>query len=144
MDIAHQMKMLKKTSITGATAAMFTSKESDIMTSFANILRVSAVLASLVAVPALAEDSNYTHRVFSKISTLAVYPRMAQVRDEEGVVTLALTIDRSGNVADVKVVDSSGVATIDQAAVQAARAAAPYPAPADQQAEVTGKIRFEL
>ncbi len=49
------------------------------------------------------------------------YPADAIVRGLEGTVVLRLTIDASGRVADVEVVDSSGHAELDEAAVEAVR-----------------------
>lgn len=49
------------------------------------------------------------------------YPADAIVRGLEGTVMLRLTIDASGRVADVEVVESSGHAELDEAAVEAVR-----------------------
>ncbi len=50
-----------------------------------------------------------------------VYPAVAIARRLEGTVVLRLTVDASGRVADVEVVDSSGHAALDEAAVEAIR-----------------------
>jgi TonB family protein len=117
------------------------------MSSFANVLKVSALVASLAAVPALADDSTaaptYTHEVLTRISDHAVYPRVAMANSEEGVVTVAVSLDAAGNLTGVNVLNSSGVPSIDLAAIQAAKDAAPYPAPAANSV-VKGKIRFSL
>jgi len=125
---------------------MLSSMEINIMTTFANSFKAFVAVASMIAFPALAEEAsgNYTHTVFTQISGHAEYPRAARLLSEEGVVTLSMVVDHAGNVASLKLVNSSGVPAIDHAALEAALAAAPYPQPADQQAEVRGKIRFQL
>ena len=115
------------------------------MTSFANILKVPALAATLAAVPALAEEtgSTYTHDVLVRVADHAVYPRIAEANSEEGVVTVAVALDSKGNLTGVNVLNSSGIPSIDLAAIQAAKDAAPYPAPAANTV-VKGKIRFAL
>ncbi len=117
-----------------------------IMTSFANVLKVSALVASLAAVPALADEtgSSYTHEVLTRVADHAVYPRVAMVNSQEGVVTVAVSLDPRGNLTGVNVLNSSGIPAIDLAAIQAAKDAAPYPAPTAANAVVKGKIRFAL
>ena len=118
------------------------------MTSFANLLKVSALAASLAAVPALADetapDATYTHNVLTRMADHAVYPRIAMANSEEGVVTVAVSLDPKGNLTGVNVLRSSGVNAIDMAAIQAAKDAAPYPAPSAADTVVKGKIRFSL
>lgn len=118
------------------------------MTSFANLLKASTLAAALVALPAFADDAiapTYTHDVLTRISDHAIYPRTAMASAQEGVVTVAVTLDKSGNLAGINVLNSSGVPSIDLAAIQAAKDAAPYPAPtASSDTVVKGKIRFSL
>lgn len=118
------------------------------MTSFANTLKLFALSAALVAVPALADDAiapDYTHDVLTRMADHAVYPHTALTSSQQGVVTVAVTVDKAGNLAGVNVLNSSGVPSIDMAAIQAAKDAAPYPAPtAATETVVKGKIRFSL
>jgi len=117
------------------------------MTSFANLLKVSALAFTLAAVPALADDSaaGYTHEVLTRVADHAVYPRTAKSNDEQGVVTVAVSVDKAGNLTGVNVLNSSGVPAIDLAAIQAAKDAAPFPAPASAASTVVkGNIRFSL
>ncbi len=51
-----------------------------------------------------------------------VYPRDARLRNEEGAVELSLRVLRDGSVAAVRILNSSGRARLDRAAVAAARA----------------------
>lgn len=118
------------------------------MTSFAKVLKLSALAAALTAVPALADDAaptGYTHDVLTRISEHAVYPHTAMAFSQQGVVTVAVTVDKAGNLSGVNVLSSSGVPAIDLAAIQAAKDAAPYPAPVEAaDTVVKGKIRFSL
>ena len=114
------------------------------MTSFANVLKVSALVASLAAVPALADETTYSHDVLTRVADHVIYPHVAMSHSEEGVVTVAVSVDNKGNLTGVNVLNSSGVPSIDLAAIQAAKDAAPYPAPSAAGAVVKGKIRFAL
>jgi protein TonB len=57
-----------------------------------------------------------------KLSAYQFYPPEAAARGIECEVRLLLTLDRSGNVLDVRVADSCGYAILDEAAVRAATA----------------------
>ncbi len=116
------------------------------MTSLAKVLKISALVASLAALPALADDAGatYTHEVLTRVAHHAVYPRLAVANSEEGVVTVAVALDTRGNLTDVNVLKSSGIPAIDLAAIQAAKDAAPYPAPNAANTVIKGKIRFAL
>lgn len=59
------------------------------------------------------------------------YPRLAKLRGEEGDVVLEIEVASDGYVSSVTVVDSSGFASLDEAAVKAARSASFRPAKAD-------------
>lgn len=115
------------------------------MTSFANVLKVSALAASLAAVPAFADETAYTHDVLTRVADHVIYPHVAMAHSEEGVVTVAVSVDNKGNLTGVNVLNSSGIPSIDLAAIQAAKDAAPYPAPVSADSTVVkGKIRFAL
>jgi TonB family protein len=66
---------------------------------------------------------------------------MAKMRHQEGVVTLQMTIDASGT-AQATVEKSSGIESLDNAALAAVSAAAPFPAPPEPGTVVHGNIRF--
>lgn len=118
------------------------------MTSFAKVLKISAFAVALTAVPALADDvtsPSYSHDVLTRVADHAVYPHMALATAKEGVVTVAVTVGKDGNLTGINVLDSSGVPAIDLAAIQAAKDAAPYPAPAAAtETVVKGRIRFSM
>jgi protein TonB len=56
------------------------------------------------------------------------YPATAQAKHEQGVVTLAFTVDRSGHVLARKIVKSSGSAALDEEVLMMVERAAPLPA----------------
>lgn len=118
------------------------------MTSFAKVLKISALSVALTSVPALADDAispTYTHDVLTRVADHAVYPHNALATSQQGVVTVAVTVGKDGNLAGINVLNSSGVPSIDLAAIQAAKDAAPYPAPvAATETVVKGKIRFSM
>ncbi len=119
------------------------------MTSFAKVLKVSALAVTFAtAIPAFADDAAsplYSHEILTRVADHAVYPRNAMATAQQGVVTVAVTVAKDGNLSGINVLDSSGVAAIDLAAIQAAKDAAPYPAPAaGAETVVKGKIRFSL
>ena len=76
------------------------------------------------------------------------YPRSAEVRHEQGVVTLNFTIDRSGRVLARKIVRSSGVASLDEEVLAMIERAQPLPAfpPAmtEHSINLVVPIRFSL
>jgi TonB family protein len=92
---------------------------------------------------ALAADAPaaYAKTVMTAVSSKVEYPKMARMRHQEGVVTLAVTIDGNGAPA-AAVEKSSGVQSLDDAAVAAVSAAAPFPAPPEAGVVVRGNIRF--
>ena len=116
------------------------------MTSIATTVKAALFAATLAAVPAFAEEAapTYNHDVLTRISSHAIYPRTAAMAAEEGVVTVAVSLDKSGNLTGVQLLHPSGILSIDMAAIQAAKDAAPYPAPAAGDTVVKGRIRFSL
>jgi TonB family protein len=114
-----------------------------ILSKFAHKLQAGAVVSLVVAGAAYAADAPpaYTKAVMTQVSGKVEYPKMAKMRHQEGVVTLQLTIDGAGT-AQAAVEKSSGIQSLDDAAVAAAAAAAPFPAPPEAGTVVHGNIRF--
>lgn len=76
-----------------------------------------------------------------------VYPKRAQRRGEQGEVELEIDVTADGTVAAVSVVQSSGYADLDEAAVRAVRAATFRPARTGSEAVrsiVRQKLEFRL
>jgi protein TonB len=57
------------------------------------------------------------------------YPRAARLRRQEGIPRIALTLDRSGRLLHLELSEASGHELLDQAALDMARRAAPFPPP---------------
>lgn len=64
------------------------------------------------------------------------YPRSAQLRKQQGVPWVSFTMDREGNVSDVKLHRPSGVASLDKEVVALVKRAEPLPVPPE---EVSGE-----
>jgi len=71
------------------------------------------------------------------------YPRTARLRGEEGEVVLEISVSAAGAVDDVRVVRSSGFPSLDDAAVDAVRAAHFSPATSEGRA-VAASARLTL
>lgn len=76
------------------------------------------------------------------------YPPAAKSRRQTGVVQLNFAIDRNGRVVQARIVQSSGVAALDQETLATVRRAQPFPAPPPnmpgQTFEFTVPIRFNI
>lgn len=57
------------------------------------------------------------------------YPRTARLRRQEGAPHIALTLDRSGRLLELRLVQPSGHSALDDAALGMAQRAAPFPPP---------------
>lgn len=88
----------------------------------------------------------WQQQVLTRIEARKNYPRASQAAGEEGVVVVSFTVSASGQIGSVGVARSSGFPALDQAAVQTARSAAPFPAPPAGVAgqTVTVPLRFTL
>ena len=107
----------------------------------ASLLSLALATAAVAAVEAPAE---YVGKVDAMIHKAVVYPRLAKMREQEGTVALAVKIDGTGAATDATVETSSGNTTLDNAALEAAKAAAPFPAPPGGDTLVHLKIAFTL
>jgi len=54
------------------------------------------------------------------------YPESARIRNQQGSCLLRITVDRDGNVTDVKLMESSGYRVLDDEAMRAVRQGATY------------------
>ena len=115
-----------------------------IETSFAHKVQICAIISFVVAGAAFAGDASptYTKTVMTQVSSKVEYPKMARMRHQEGVVTVQVTIDAAGAASAATVEKSSGIESLDNAAIAAVNAAAPFPAPPEAGTVVHGNIRF--
>lgn len=73
------------------------------------------------------EYGAYLERLRTRVQQVLRYPSSARRRGLEGTVTLELTLEPSGSVVEVTVVESSSHAVLDRAAVDAIRLLRPQP-----------------
>jgi len=90
----------------------------------------------------------WQQQVLRHLDRHKTYPRAAQRAGEEGVAQIRFTIDASGRVLSVSLAASSGIAALDQAAIETARRASPVPRPPASAGQgtisLTAAIRFSL
>jgi len=112
---------------------------------FSQVLKGSA-LAAIVVLASVAQAAEapaaYTKAVMEKVSSKVEYPKMAKMRHQEGAAIVAISMDASGAPATATIEKSSGFQSLDDAALNAVKAAAPFPAPAAAGDVVRGSIRF--
>lgn len=111
--------------------------------------RVAAPQTSVASQPSQ-DASVWSGLLLAHLSRFKRYPALAVRQQRQGIVQVAVTLDRQGNVLGVKLLRSSGVASLDREALQLPQRASPLPAPGNEiaagQAEfsVTIPIRFDL
>jgi protein TonB len=90
--------------------------------------------------------ASYAARVRLHLESFKVYPPQARRRHQTGVVQLTFAIDRQGRVLLAQVTKSSGVAALDQAALDMLAAAQPLPKPpsdvTDERISMTVPVEF--
>lgn len=83
-----------------------------------------------------------------QIARHQIYPQASRSFQEEGTVKIRLTLDRSGSLLKVELIESSGHKRLNDAAIRAAAKSAPYPSFPDDVSFQTWKIlvpvRFTL
>lgn len=88
------------------------------------------------------EKANYYAMVSAHLNQRKKYPTEARKAREQGVVKVRFTVDRSGNIANVSIVGSSGHAILDQATLALMQRVAPLPAMPDSM--VQDKVTISL
>ncbi|MBK3731649.1 TonB family protein, partial [Azospirillum brasilense] len=63
------------------------------------------------------------------------YPRIAQMRRQQGVPQVAITIDRQGRVVSVRLHKGSGFEALDEETIALVERASPLPAPPPEVAQ---------
>ena len=88
--------------------------------------------------------ASWQQSIVARLAHLQRYP--PQARGVQGVVSLAFSIDRQGNVVSSRIVKSSGSALLDAEALDLIKRAAPLPPPpaeiADSELSFAVPIRF--
>jgi protein TonB len=107
----------------------------------------SPAAVETVAPPAPAQhraESDYVRTLLGWLERYKEYPRAARMRRIEGQVVLELSIMADGQIAAVKVLTSSGNPTLDDAALQMVRRAAPVPRPQGGPIHLAVPVVFSL
>jgi TonB family protein len=89
----------------------------------------------------------YRLEMARKLSRAWKYPEKARVTGEQGVAVLKISINPDGSVSEVNIISSSGSAILDEAALLAAKSAAPFgqlPATDLTQLHIFIKFLYEL
>lgn len=74
----------------------------------------------------------YIAKLSKRTAGFVKYPKSALSKEQEGTIRLAITINRSGQVTNVKSSSTNEIPVLTQAAVEAANRASPYPAIPEQ------------
>lgn len=74
----------------------------------------------------------YIAKLSKRTAGFVKYPKSALSKEQEGTIRLAITINRSGQVTNVKSSSTNDIPVLTQAAVEAANRASPYPAIPEQ------------
>lgn len=96
------------------------------------------------------QKSDWTSLLLQRLERYKRYPAQALRQQARGIVLLNLTLDRAGQVLDVKLARSSGVPSLDKEALALPERASPLPALPEDMAEgksqitITLPIRFDL
>ena len=72
------------------------------------------------------ENADYVEQALARIESKKLYPRLARDAHIEGTVVLSITITKKGYLDKVKIVNKSGSAMLDEAAIAAVKKAAPF------------------
>jgi periplasmic protein TonB len=93
-------------------------------------------------------DPSWESLLLKHLQQFKNYPSVARERDEQGVVLLAFTIDRSGHVTSRRIVKGSGFADLDAEVLALVERAQPLPAfppsMTEDHLDLTVPIRFSL
>lgn len=106
---------------------------------------IAAPVRTASAMPIV--DASWQASVASWLASHKTYPEMARQRGEEGRVVIRFTIDRSGRVVDASMVDASGSALLDTAALALVKGASFPPFPPSMSQEritITTSVRYSL
>ncbi len=72
-------------------------------------------------------EKNYQRIIRQKIEKKKRYPRNAKRRRDEGIVKVAFTISKNGTLSKLRIHQSSGVQSLDKAALSAVKKVGRFP-----------------
>ncbi|GEM_PF-3722459 len=116
---------------------------------FSSASRAKQILHEPTLTSLHAQSENlYLARISAAIQKQQRYPKRSRQRQEDGVVTLQLQVNRAGTLSSLSLMHSSGYPRLDREAQRMVRVAAPFPAlPADLKENILTlilPIRFDL
>ena len=98
--------------------------------------------------PSAAQIASWHRTIALQIERHKGYPPAARARHQTGVVKLSFAIDRAGRVVSSRIVQSSGVAALDQETLATVQRAQPFPPPPPnlpgENFDFTVPIRFNI
>lgn len=80
-------------------------------------LAVVASIALMGSAPAFSQSAEWTKKVFGMVAAKQTYPRVAQMRGDEGTAKVRVSIDASGAIKNVEMVAPSGSSVLDKEAL---------------------------
>ena len=103
-----------------------------------------AASRSGVGVGSSREVRDWASRISAHLARNKRYPGDALARGIGGTAIVAFAIDGGGNVGAVRLVRSSGNASLDRESQELVRRAAPFPAPPQGKASITVPVNFNV
>lgn len=94
--------------------------------------------------PAGESDDSIADRFAAIVEQNKNYPHMAMKRNQQGIVEVYATIGIDGSLLDTGIVSSSGVASLDNAAIKAVQKSCPFSHQAGHTINITIPIYFTL
>jgi protein TonB len=91
--------------------------------------RMAAISPAPMNAPAKRDYGWLSETILHRVEELKLYPTSARVDPAEGKVVLKVVINEDGNIGEVEVFQSSGHPTLDKAAIETMRQAAPFNLP---------------
>lgn len=89
---------------------------------------------------ALIAETPWIARIRTQIEARLIYPRSLQRRKIEGKVILNLTVQKDGSLSSAEILESSGIADLDHAALEAVNRATPF----SELADLSGPLQIKL
>jgi len=100
--------------------------------------------AAAVPAPPAESEASIADRFAACVESHKEYPYMAVRRGQTGVVRVSVTLGTDGSLLAAGISSSSGVAVLDEAALQAVRSACPFSHRAGREITLTVPLHFEL
>jgi TonB family protein len=103
-----------------------------------------AASRSGVGIGSSREVRNWAARVSAYLARNKRYPTDALARGIGGTASIAFTVDADGRVTSIRLVRSSGNASLDRESQDLVRRAAPFPPPPQGKASITVPVNFNV